>query len=39
METSRVNSPIRSAATTSHYSIAKDMVHYQSVDVGVRCEF
>jgi len=35
---SRVSSPNRNTTDTSHYTIAKQMIHYQSIDVGPRCK-
>lgn len=38
-ETSRVSSLGAVPESTSHYGIAKQMLHYQSVDVGPLCEW
>lgn len=38
IDTPRLNTSIRSIDDTSHYTIAKRMVNYQSVDFGNHCE-
>jgi len=39
LDSSRHPSPIRQPADTSHYTIAKEMIQYHSIDVGPRCKF
>jgi len=38
-DSSRLSSPKRDPQDTSHYAIAKQMIHYHSIDIGPRCEF
>jgi hypothetical protein len=39
LDSPRTNSPSQGPQNTSHYTIAKQMLHYHSIDVGQRCEF
>jgi hypothetical protein len=39
LDSPRTDSSLPNPQSTSHYTIAKTMLHYQSIDVGLRCKF